>query len=207
MSKPKNINEFIERNRAAIAANPECGTSRYNLAVGLLGLQKYEEAKNELLAAVNCCPTLAEAYVLIGGICLKEGDLEGCLKYNKMAIHSRAGFAEGHGNIGFVYLQMGKLDDAIYHLEKAVRWNPNFLQAFSNLANAYLMQGKIDDSIETNKKALEVEPNFPVAHANLAVAYLEKGMTDLAAEHCDKAVELGYKVPKEVSAEVDKFRS
>jgi tetratricopeptide (TPR) repeat protein len=86
MAKARNVDEYIAHQRAAIAANPDCGTSHYNLAVGLLGLKKYEEAEKELFAAVECSPSLAEAYVQLGGICLQRGDLDGCLKYNKHAV-------------------------------------------------------------------------------------------------------------------------
>jgi len=86
MTKAKNVQEYIAHQKTAIASNPECGTSHYNLAIGLLGLKKYEEAEKELLTAVECSPNLAEAYVQLGGICLQRGDMEGCLKYNKMAV-------------------------------------------------------------------------------------------------------------------------
>ena len=204
MVQARNVDEFIAKARAGVAVNPDCGNSHYNLAVGLLGKKMYEEAERELHAAVDCSPNLAEAYVLLGGICLQRGDLEGCLHYNKNAINSRAGFSEGHGNIGFVYLQMGKIEDAIYHLEKAVRWNPKFVQAFSNLANAYLMNGQLDESLEANFKTLELEPDFAVAHNNLAIVYLEKKMYDKAAEHCEKAKAMGYQVPAEIEAEIKK---
>ena len=206
MSKAKNAEEWIATQRQAVAANPECGTSHYNLAIGLLGQKKYDEAEKELFVAVECSPSLAEAYVQLGGICLQRGDLDGCLQYNKNAIHSRAGFAEGYGNIGFVHMQQGNLDEAIPALEKAVRWNPNFIQALTNLANAYLMKEKLDESIETNMKVLELEPNFAVAHNNLAIAYLEKGLTDLAVQHCDQATELGYAVAPEILQEIEKYR-
>ena len=50
MTKAKNAEEYIARQRVAIAGNPDCGVSRYNLAVGLMGLQKYDEAEKELIA-------------------------------------------------------------------------------------------------------------------------------------------------------------
>ncbi len=206
MAKDRNVDEYIAHQRAAIAANPDCGTSHYNLAVGLLGLKKYEEAEKELFAALECSPSLAEAYVQLGGICLQRGDLDGCLKYNKHAVRSRAGFSEGYGNIGFVYLQKGNIDEAITALEKAIRWNANFLQAYTTLANAYLMKGMIDESIETSLKVLDLEPGFAIAHNNLAIAYLEKGENDLAVKHVDKAVELGYEVAPEILKEVEAFR-
>jgi tetratricopeptide (TPR) repeat protein len=205
MVQAKNANEFVAKAREAIASNPDCGSSHYNLAVALIGQKKYEEAEMSLKAAVHCSPSLAEAYVLLGGLCLNKGDLDGCLKYNKDAINSRAGFSEGYGNIGFVYLQQGKIEDAIYYLEKAVRWNPKFVQAFANLANAYLMNGQLDESIEANMKAIELEPNFPVAHNNLAIAYLEKGLHELAARHCDKAGELGYEVAENIVKEIKEY--
>ena len=136
MSKAKNVQEYIANQRAAVAANPECGTSHYNLAIGLMGLKKYEEAEKELFAAIECSPNLAEAYVQLGGICLQRGDLEGGLHHNKRAVQSRAGFAEGYGNIGFVQLQLGNIDEAIPALGKAIRWNPKFLQAYTTLGNA-----------------------------------------------------------------------
>jgi tetratricopeptide (TPR) repeat protein len=72
MPKAKNVEEYIARQQAAIAANPDCGTSHYNLAIGLLGLKKYDEAEKELFAAIECSPTLAEAYVQLGGISLQR---------------------------------------------------------------------------------------------------------------------------------------
>ena len=206
MTKAKNVQEYIARQRAAIAGNPECGTSHYNLAVALLGLKQYDEAEKELKEAIYCSPNLAEGYVQLGGICLQRGDLDGCMSYNQQSIKVRAGFAEGWGNIGFVHLQKGEVDEAIHALRKAITFNVNFLQAYATLANAYLMKGLIDESIEANLKTLELEPGFAVAHNNLAIAYLEQSKYDQAIEHFDKAVALGYEVAPEMLKEVEPYR-
>jgi tetratricopeptide (TPR) repeat protein len=206
MAKAKNVEDFIARQRAGIAQNPECGTSHYNLAVGLMGQKRYDEAEKELHEALECSPSLAEAYVLLGGICLQRGDLDGCLKYNKMAVKTRPGFSEGYGNIGFVELQRGNVDEAIKNLERATAFNFRFVQAFANLGNAYLMKGRLEESIENNLKAVKLQPNFAPAHNNLAIAYLEKQDYNRAAEHRDKAVELGYEVAAEIQTEIDQHR-
>ncbi|MBL7181278.1 MAG: tetratricopeptide repeat protein [Desulfobacterales bacterium] len=206
MPQAKNAQEYIARLRTAIAGNPECGTSRYNLAVALLGLKKYDEAEKQLHAAIHCSPNLAEAYVQLGGLCLQRGDLDGCMAYNQQAIKSRAGFSEGYGNIGFVHLQKGEIDEAIRALQKAISFNSRFLQAYATLANAYLMKGLIDESIEANLKVLELEPGFAVAHNNLGIAYLEKGEVEQAATHFDKAFELGYEVAPELLKEIDSYQ-
>ena len=206
MTKAKNVDEYIARQRSALAANPDCGTSHYNLAVALLGQKQFEAAEKELFAAIECSPGLAEAYVQLGGISLQRGDLNKCLEYNQQAVHARAAFAEGYGNIGFVQLQMGNIDEAIQALEKAIKFNARFLQAYATLANAYLMKGRIADSIAINLKALEIEPNFAVVHNNLAIAYLENKSYDLAVAHCDRALELGYEVAADIIEEIQPYR-
>ena len=214
--KPQNADEYIALLRSQVAQNTECGTTYYNLAVALLGKKEYEEAEEALHNAVECSPTLAEAYVLLGGICLRNNDLDGCLKYNQMAVKSRAGFSEGYGNIGFILLQQctGKDPEAdqeryelaIKNLEKAVVFNPKFVQAFTTLGTAYFMKGLVDEGIAANLKAVSVEPEFPIAHNNLAVAYLEKGDYEKAITHCDKAEKLGFKVLDQLKKELEPHR-
>jgi len=123
MSEKKTVEEFIAEQRDSIQGNSECGMSHYNLATGLLNLRQLEEAEKEFKEAVRCSPTLAEAYVQLGGICLQRGDLDGCLQYSQASINARPRFAEGYGNIGFVEFQKGNIDKAIVALEKAVKDN------------------------------------------------------------------------------------
>jgi tetratricopeptide (TPR) repeat protein len=201
MDKPQNAEEYIAMQRQAIAQNPECGNSHYNLAVALIGQKKYDEAEKHLYEAIENSQGLAEAYVALG-----RGDMEGCLMNNRMAVKAKPGFSEGWGNIGFIELQQGNIDEAIKALEKATTFNFRYIQAFTNLANAYLMKGRIDDSIEASHKALELHPDFAPAHNNLVIAYLEKGENDLAVEHCDKAVALGYDVAPQILKEIEECR-
>ncbi len=206
MAQARNAEEYIAQLRQSIASNPECGSSHYNLAVALMGQKKYEEAEKELHEAVGCSPTLAEAYVQLGAICLQREDVEGCLYFNKLATKSRAGFSIGFGNIGFIELQRGNIDEAIKNLQKAIVFNSLFLQAYTTLANAYLMKGLVNESIETSLKALEVEPDFPIAHNNIAIAYMEKKEFKKAVEHFDRAVKLGYDVAPELLEEIKPYR-
>lgn len=214
---PKSADEHIARLRYALTQNDECGTTHYNLAVALMGKQEFSEAEKELHEAIDHSPTLAEAYTLLGGICLQRGDLEGCYRYNHRATKARAGFAEGYANMGFVLLQLidgkdekedqEKWDKAIKFLKKAVIHNKHFIQAYTTLGTAYFMKGLVEEGIKANLEALEVEPNFPVAHNNLAVAYLEKEEFAKAIVHCDKALALGYEVPSKLQEELAPHRT
>ncbi|MBU1342134.1 MAG: hypothetical protein KKE44_02590 [Proteobacteria bacterium] len=213
---PKDADEHIERLKSQLSKNEECGTTHYNLAVALMGKQEYIEAEKELHEAIDCSPTLAEAYVLLGGICLQRKDLEGCYRFNQRAVKARAGFAEGYGNMAFVLLQLvdgkdpkedeEKVDKAIKNLKKAIIHNKNFVQAYTTLGTAYFMKGLVPEGIKANLEAIKVQPDFPVAHNNLSVAYLEIGEFDKAITHCDKAVELGFEVAQELKEELLPYR-
>ena len=206
MEKAKNVDEYIDSQKTALESNPDCGTNRYNLAVALMGKKEYDAAEKEFLQALDSSPTLAEAYVQLGGIALQRGDMDSCLAYNEKSVKVRAGFAEGHGNVGFIQLQKGNIDKAITALQKAITYNSNFLQAYTTLANAYLMKGLIDESIQANLKAIKIEPMFSVAHNNLAIGYLEKKEYNKAIEHCDKALELRFEVASQILKEIDNHR-
>lgn len=209
---PTSADEQINRLKSQLTGNEECGTTHYNLAVALMGKQEYAEAERVLHDAIDCSPTLAEAYVLLGGICLQRNDLEGCYRYNQRATKARAGFAEGYGNMAFVLLQMvdgknpkedeEKVDKAVNNLKKAIIHNKNFVQAYTTLGTAYFMKGLVREGIEANLEAIKIAPDFPVAHNNLAAAYLEMGEFDKAVSHCDKAEILGYEVPEKLKKEL-----
>lgn len=214
---PKNADDQIKRLRAQLSQNDECGTTHYNLAVALMGKQEYTEAEKEVREAIDCSPTLAEAYVLLGGICLQRKDLEGCYRYNQLATKARAGFSEGYGNMAFVLLQLidgknakedeEKVDKAIKNLKKAIIYNKKFVQAYTTLGTAYFMKGLVKEGITANLEAIAIQPEFPVAHNNLAVAYLEIKKFDKAISHCDKALELGFEVAQELKDELAPYRN
>ena len=113
MGKAPNAEAFIDQQKKAIASNPDCGTSHYNLGVALLGQGQIEEAEQSFYTAIESSPGLAEAYVQLGGIYLKRGDTDGCLDWNQRAVRVKPGFSEGWGNIGFVLLQRGDVAGAI----------------------------------------------------------------------------------------------
>lgn len=205
-TKARNAEEYIAQQRAALAANSECGATHYNLAVALLGQKKYDEAESHLHEAVSCSPNLAEAFVELGGICLQRGDMEGCLHYNRRSIKARAGFAPGYANIGFLELQRGHADEAVKNLEKAIAFNSKHIQAYVTLSSAYLMLGLPDRCIETCEKAIAIQPDFPVTYNNLAIAWLEMGEAEKAIANADKAEALGYILHESLKQEIEDLR-
>ncbi len=207
LTRTQNTDEYIAELKLALDKNMDCGTTHYNLAVALVSKGLWEEAKGEFLAAIQSSPSLAEAYVDLGGLYFQQGDVENCIRLNLDAIKVRPKFSVPYGNVGFAYLQKGDVDAAIDILEKAVEINPQFVQAQTTLASAYFMKGRVEDSIAASLKALELAPHFGVAHNNLALGYLEKGEHRKAIQHLDLAAANGFAVDPEFLKELEPYRS
>lgn len=203
---PQTTDEYIDAQQEVLSHNPECGTTRYNLALALIRQGRWEDAATELMEAVRCCPTLAEAYVALGGIYLQKGELDACVNANKNALAARPRFSLPYGNLGFAYMQMGQPEFAVQVLERAITLNPKFVQAHATLANAYFALGRLDESITASKRALELDNTFAPAHNNLAVAYCEQNNYQLAIEHCDKAISFGFAVATQFLDELAQHR-
>ena len=135
------IHEYIHDLQAEIEKDPKCAIHHYNLGVAMLSLGDYAEAEECFLNAVRNSGHMAEAFVQLGGLCLRRGDLDGCMQYNKEAAQCRAKFPVAWGNIGFVHLQKGEVDEAIAALHKALTWDPKYLQARATFASALYMKG------------------------------------------------------------------
>ena len=118
------IHEYIHDLQEAIEKDPKCAIHHYNLGVAMLSLGDYTEAEDCFLNAIRHSAHMAEAYVQLGGLCLRRGDLDGCMQYNKEAAECRAKFPVAWSNIGFVHLQRGEVDEAISALHKALTWDP-----------------------------------------------------------------------------------
>lgn len=200
-----NVDDYIADLKAKLAENPDCGHHLYNLGVALLSKREFLEAETAFRDAVDKSPSIAEAYVQLGGIAMWRGDIEGCLNYNRLATKTRPMFAVPHGNIGFCLLQMGKSTEAAKSLERAVKLDPKFVQALASLGGAYLAEGDPERCISVCERALAVEPMFGPAWNNLALAHLDLGKPEEAVRYVKKAQETGFEVNENVLKEVEPF--
>lgn len=207
MSQEQTFEEHVTETKKQLEEHPEDGRVRYNWACILIAQGKYDEAEEELKKAVQLQSELAEAFVQLGGLAMRKGDLNLCLSYNQQAAKVRHRFAVPHGNIGFVHLQKGNVQEAIKSLRRAVSFDPKFVQAIATLGSAYFMEGDPDGCIEQSKKALDLQPTFGPAYNNLCLAYLEKKEYGKAVENCDLAQKYGYEVPAPILEELKPHRN
>ena len=120
MAKAKNVQEYIARQMAAIAANPECGTSHYNLAIGLLGLKKYEEAIENYKITLALDDPTSFALLRIGFCYDKLGQEDLAIQFLKRTIEEDALLDRGWIAITKFYMKRLNYQKALYYINKAV---------------------------------------------------------------------------------------
>ncbi|MFI3272700.1 MAG: tetratricopeptide repeat protein [Pseudomonadota bacterium] len=205
-SKYDDLDEYIADLRQEISQVENCANHQYALGMALLTKRDWVGAEEAFLAAVRNSPRLAEGYVQLGGICLQQGDLEGCLRYNEEAAQCRAKFPVPWSNIGFVHLQRGEPEKAISALNKALKWDPEFIQAMATLGAAHYMNGNYEACIKVSNQAITKYEGFAPAYNNLALAYCELGDMPKAIENVDLAIKHGFDVRPEFLKELEAHR-
>ncbi|MBC2742505.1 MAG: tetratricopeptide repeat protein [Desulfosarcina sp.] len=132
MEKAQNAEAFIAQQQRAIASNPDCGTSHYNLAVALLGQGKIEAAEHSLLAAIDCSPGIkalekatvfnfrfVQAFATLANAYLMNGQVKESIEANLKALKISPDFAVAHNNLAIAYLEDGQPALALEHANKA----------------------------------------------------------------------------------------
>ncbi len=83
--------KHIAEQMVALAKNPEWAEGHYHLAQLYRVQQRYQEAKQELLTALELKPLLAEAHTALGEMYIAEGDLDRAREHAQIAAQLGAG--------------------------------------------------------------------------------------------------------------------
>ncbi len=130
----QNYEEAIELYKRSIAAYP---TAEAHTFLGwVYSFQnRYDEAIEECLEAIQVDETLGNPYNDIGSYLLAKGDAYGCVRWFKRALLAPRyeSYAFPHFNLGRVYEMRRKYLDAARHYGLAVEQQPTFTEAASAL--------------------------------------------------------------------------
>ena len=92
---------------------------------------RYDDAINECLEAIRVDDTLGNPYNDIGSYLIAKGDLYGCVRWFKRALHAPRyeSYAFPYFNLGRVYEVRGRLLDAAHHYSLALEQQPGYTHA------------------------------------------------------------------------------
>lgn len=201
-----NIDQKLQKQIDAIAANPEGDISVYDIGIELMQRGMLYEASRFFHEAIDKNDRAFEACANLGFIYYRMGDSEKLLATNLKAVELEPEYAKGYANLGFMYMEMGRTQEAIAALEKAISLEPEMAQAWSNLTSAHIQQGDLEKAIEAGKKLVVHAPKFAVGFNNLGYAYYLKKDFVKAIIYIDKAQELGLEIHPDFLKQLEPYR-
>jgi tetratricopeptide (TPR) repeat protein len=138
---------------------PHSYQSHLALAVELSSLNQLDEAKKQLMTALQIKPTSAIAYHYLGLIYQKQGRLGEATKCYSTAIRLQPNYVEAYNTLAGCLSEQGKVDQAVQICRKASLVAPNDLDLRYNLALLLGRQGHIAEAVQELRAALRIDPN------------------------------------------------
>ncbi len=114
--------------------------THYNIGVVLVWQERYDDAENHFVEAVN-------------GLS-----------------HTSPSLADAHYNLGIVYEHQGRLEDAFTQYARAARMSPRDPAAQNNLGSILLQLGRYPEAAARFSAALRLRPGYPLALHGLNAA-------------------------------------
>ena len=172
------LTEMLDRAHRDAQRFPSSSRAQVNLAVALVGLDRFEDAKQVLAAALQSDPKSYLARLTIGRCHLALGEL----------VQARESFASIQERkptdrvallgLAEVAARSNQLDEAIEYVNRAIEANPESGSAHFQMALYQLRAGQSREAIANLKSAVRLVPHSPVFHQALGVAYAIAGQRD-----------------------------
>ena len=150
-------------------------------------------AIEELRAALELAPELAEAHAELGGMYAEVGRLQEALDELREAVRLAPEMGQARFNLGTLLLHLGRPEEAIQNLQQAVEAEPSDSDTLNNLGLALLAVGRVEEAGRSLESSLAVDPDNPEAHFNLARTLAIQGQMERAAEHLRIAARLDHR--------------
>ena len=145
---------------------------RYNTGIKLRNNNQFPEALNEFKTALVYDKKFDSAYVEIGNIQSKSGDMDQAMSNYKKAVAINPKYADAFFGMAKIYRDaIKKYDSAIYYFDAALKFDSTNKEIFYGLAWTYNARKEHDQAIPYGIKALEIDNNYKPAYGELGHAY------------------------------------
>ena len=122
----------------------------------------------------------------IGGMAIRQGDLDGAVRNLKIATVLAPDWAPAWVNLGVTYSRLGDEELAFDALQKALAAEPGNSSALTNLAKLYRGQGRIVEADNAMRAAAEGTRN-PFTLISMADAEIHRGDFEKARQYLRRA--------------------
>jgi tetratricopeptide (TPR) repeat protein len=114
----------------------------------------------------------ADAYALLGYVCLFQRRFDRAIKEGERAIALNPNGADHHVWLAMILTSAGRPEEAVELVNKAIRLNPfppNWY--FLSLGNVFFTMGRYEEAVGAYKRTFERSPDFLLTKIGLAASY------------------------------------
>jgi lipoprotein NlpI len=154
----------------------------YQLGRYYQGQNRFDEAVNAYLKALNADASFVEARNGLGVIYSRQGKYREAIEAFQAAIQQAPKAAHLYSNLGYAYYLQGQYAESVKALQQATTLDPNNQRALNNLGQAYAKSGNTTQSALAFAEAIGVEkPNNTVTELTAPVQSIPANVTNIAA--------------------------
>lgn len=191
--QPELARQALDRLTVLSAEAPDLAEIAYNQGVAYQILGDNDMARKRYLRASDIDPTLGAAWLNLGAIAEREGDLSRALQAYRAGLRDAPDDPDLVVGLIGVLRKMGRPEQAITEARDALARNANNINVYNNLGLVYIEQGNLELAQFVYQKALNDIPGAEqnaLIHANLGQVFLLKDKKANAKLQLEKALQL-----------------
>jgi TolB-like protein/tetratricopeptide (TPR) repeat protein len=188
---PDGVHRAIEYLQHAIEQDPTYALTYAALADCHSYLAHRDEAKQNILKALELNESLGEAHASLGFYkFLYDWNFLGAEEEFKRALTLSPGYAEAHHWYAIYLANVGRHDQAHLHATRAIELDPLSLLMNMTTALNFYLSSKYEKALEQLQNVIEMDPNFVPARSVMANVLVQKGLYEEAIGEFEKVLEL-----------------
>jgi tetratricopeptide (TPR) repeat protein len=192
--KEKKFQEASLEFRSALQIDDKLADAHWGLANAYEGLQRYQEAFDEMRQTVDLDPNNLEVRVRMGNYYLvgssqSPAAITEAERLAKEVLAKDPNHIEGHILMGSVLFAQDKKPEAFAELNRAIDLNPKRVESYLSLARFYVMTKDIATAEATYQRAISVSGGSALSHYEYGKFLVGANRLDVAETEFQYAVQ------------------
>jgi tetratricopeptide (TPR) repeat protein len=193
--KDKKFQEAALEFRNALQIDEKLADAHWGLANAYEGLQRYQEAFEEMKQVAELDANNLEVRVKLGNYYLMGGKQSAAAiseaeRMAKEILQKNPNHIEGHILLGSVLFQQDHKPEAFAELNRAIEIDPQRVESYLSLARFYALTNNKDTAEATFKRALAVNNSSALAHYEFGKYLVQTNRADAAENEFQVAVQV-----------------
>ena len=158
------------------------------LAMALDWTEKYDEALEAGIKAIDKEPMLAEAHAFLAEVYADRNEWRG-YEEAQAAVKLDPNSPIAQRNLGYVLERQGRYKDAVEVYQKAAELAPNLGYIHVSAGNTYMAAGDFENALAEYQKAADANPDSPAGYDALGHGASVAGDPERGIDNLKKAIE------------------